>query len=153
MQYAELLIDKAIETCGSAAELARKMGIDRAEVTKLRQGKRPLSPELAAELADIAGDDAREAAIHAIIDRNADGRKGNLLREILGKATAAGVAGLLAISYRDGSICAMETIAKNDLTIYDSIHRIYCIVRSWFRGVLMRCMGDCTDVHRALASG
>lgn len=35
MQYAESLIDKAIESCGSAAELARKMGIDRAEVTKL----------------------------------------------------------------------------------------------------------------------
>lgn len=125
MKYAESLIDKAIESCGSAAELARRMGIDRAEVTKLRQGKRPLSPELAAELADIAGDDAREAAIHAIIDRNAEGRKGRLLREILGKALAAGVAGLLAISYSGDSISATEKIAKNDLTIYESIHRIY----------------------------
>lgn len=132
MQYAETLIDKAIESCGSAAELARRMGIDRAEITKLRQGKRPLSPELAAELADIAGDDAREAAIHAIIERNADGRKGHLLREILGKAVAVGVGGLLVFSYSDGSNSIMEqskVIAKNHLTINDSIHRIYSLLR------------------------
>lgn len=124
MQYAESLIDKAIEKCGSAAELARKMGIDRAEVTKLRQGKRPLSPELAAELADIAGDDAREAAIHAIIDRNADGRKGHLLREILGKALAAGVVGMSVSSYNGDSISATEKIANNGDLSRQLIHRI-----------------------------
>lgn len=129
MQYAETLIDKAIESCGSAAELARRMGIDRAEITKLRQGKRPLSPELAAELADIAGDDAREAAIHAIIERNAEGRKGHLLREILGKAIAAGVAGLLVFSYSGGSISATETIAAKADTTLNPIHRIYSLIR------------------------
>jgi transcriptional regulator with XRE-family HTH domain len=118
MQYAESLIDKAIESCGSAAELARKMGIDRAEVTKLKQGKRPLSPELAAELADIAGDDAREAAIHAIIERNAEGRKGHLLREILGKALAAGVVGMWVFSYNGDSIYATEKIATKLDSLY-----------------------------------
>ncbi|EKD97194.1 MAG: hypothetical protein ACD_23C01020G0005 [uncultured bacterium] len=118
MLYAESLIDKAINSCGSAAELARKMGIDRAEVTKLKQGKRPLSPELAAELADIAGDDAREAAIHAIIERNADGRKGHLLREILGKALAAGAVGMLVISYNGDSISATEKIATKLDSLY-----------------------------------
>ena len=118
MQYAESLIDKAIESCGSAAELARKMGIDRAEVTKLKQGKRPLSPELAAELADIAGDDAREAAIHAIIERNAEGRKGHLLREILGKALAAGVAGMWVFFYSGDSISATKTIARTLDSLY-----------------------------------
>lgn len=149
MQYAESLIDKAINSCGSAAELARKMGIDRAEVTKLKQGKRPLSPELAAELADIAGDDAREAAIHAIIERNADGRKGHLLREILGKALAAGAVGMLVISYNGDSISATEKIANK----LDSLYIVSSRFNNWFRGVLMRCMGDCTDVHRALAFG
>lgn len=129
MQYAESLIDKAVNSCGSAAELARKMGIDRAEVTKLRQGKRPLSPELAAELADIAGDDAREAAIHAIIDRNADGRKGHLLREILGKARAGGGAAVSDISYNEGSISAMEKIAKKADSGYPAIHRIYSMLQ------------------------
>lgn len=129
MPFVELLIDNAIEKCGSAAELARRMGIDRAEITKLRQGKRPISPELAAELADIAGEDAREAAIHAIIERNADGRKGHLLKEILGKAIAAGVAGLLVFSYSGDSISATEKIAKKADPVYFSIHRIYSTVR------------------------
>ena len=149
MQYAESLIDKAIESCGSAAELARKMGIDRAEVTKLKQGKRPLSPELAAELADIAGDDAREAAIHAIIERNAEGRKGHLLREILGKALAAGVVGMWVFSYNGDSISATEKIANK----LDSLYIVSSRFINWFRGVLMRCMGDFTGVNRALAFG
>lgn len=124
MLYAETLIDKAIENCGSAAELARRMGIDRAEITKLRQGKRPMSPELAAEIADIAGDDARQAVIDAIIERNRDSRKGHLLKEILGKALAAGVAAMSLSFYSGDSISAMETVAKNDATVNVSIHRV-----------------------------
>lgn len=59
MTVAQTLIDKAIEMCGTAAEVARRLEIDRAEITRLRKGTRPLSPELAAEIAEIAGEDAR----------------------------------------------------------------------------------------------
>jgi len=100
------------------------MGVDRAEITKLRQGKRPLSPELAAEIADIAGDDARQAVIDAIIERNRDSRKGHLLKEILGKAVAAGVAAMCLISYSGDSISATEKIAIDSSTIRHAIHRI-----------------------------
>ena len=80
MTVAQTLIDKAIELCGTAAEVARRLEIDRSEITRLRKGTRPLSPELAAEIADIAGEDARQAAIDAIIERNEKNRKGPLLR-------------------------------------------------------------------------
>lgn len=136
MPYVVTLIDKAIETCGSAAELARRMGIDRAEITKLHKGTRPMSPELAAEIADIAGEDAREAAIAAIIERNAEGRKGHLLREILGKALAAGVAGMLVFSYSGDSISATETIAVSNENVKPVIHRIY----SWIRRTTSRLL-------------
>lgn len=119
MKYAQLLIDKASKMCGSDKALAERMGIYPADVSHLRAGKRPLSPELAAELADIAGEDAREAAIHAIIERNAAGRKGHLLREILGKAVAAGVAAMLVFSYSGDSMSATKPIA-NDSTPYTS---------------------------------
>lgn len=125
MQAGQTLIDKAIETCGSAAELARRMGIDRAEITRLRKGQRPLSPELAAEIADLAGEDARQAVIDAIIERNADSRKGALLREILGKGQAAGGAAMCHISYSGDSISATDSIAKNATAIKNRIHRIY----------------------------
>lgn len=156
MQSAQSLIDKASEMCGGDAALARRMGISKALISLMGSGERGITPGTAAELADIAGDDAREAVISAVIENAKGTRKESVLREILGKAVAVGVVGLLAFSYSDGSISILDqskVIAKNHLTINDSIHRIYCIVRSWFRGVLMRCMGDCTDVHRALASG
>lgn len=120
----ETLIDKASKVCGSDAALARRMGIYPADVSNLRAGKRPLSPELAAEFADIAGEDARQAVIDAVIERNAAGKKGHLLKEILGKALAAGVAAMSLSFYSGDSISAMETVAKNDATVNVSIHRI-----------------------------
>lgn len=156
MQYALTLIDKASKVCKSDAELARRLGVSRAAVSMMRSGKLKISPEMAAFMADIAGENARDAYIAAGIE-NARGTKyEGALREVLGKALAAGVAGVLAFSYSDGSTSIIDqskVIAKNHLTINDSIHRIYCIVRSWFRRMFMRCMGDCTDVHRALAFG
>lgn len=145
MQAAQTLIDKAVETCGSAAELARRMGIDRAEITRLRQGKRPLSPELAAEIADLAGEDARQAVIDAIIERNSDSRKGALLREILGKAQAAGGAAMCHISYSNASISATDPIAKTRKIVKERIHRIY-------QG-LQNIMGEFASANRALAYG
>ncbi len=100
------------------------MGIYPADVSRLRAGKRPLSPELAAEIAEIAGEDARQAVIDAIIERNADSRKGALLREILGKGQAAGGAAMCHISYSEGSISAMDSIATNATAIKNRIHRI-----------------------------
>jgi transcriptional regulator with XRE-family HTH domain len=153
MQSVRDLIDKASKVCGSDTALAERMGIERPNLSLMRSGKRAISPATAAELADIAGEDAREAAIAAVIEGAKGTRREGVLREILGKAIAAGVAGLLAFSYSGDSISATESIAKNDASVNDSIHRIYSKLRSWFRRVFMRCMGDCTDVHRALAFG
>ena len=128
MESVQALIDKASKTCGGDSALAAKMGIPRQNVYLMRTGKRPISPATAAELADIAGDDAREAAIAAVIEGAKGTRRESVLREILGKAIAAGVAGLLAFSYSDDSISILDqskVIAKNHLTINDSIHRIY----------------------------
>ena len=130
MQSAQSLIDKASEVCGGDAALARRMGISKALISLMRSGERGITPATAAELADIAGDDAREAAIAAVIEGAKGTRRESVVREILGKALAAGVAGLLAISYSGDSISAMVPIAKNDLTINESIHRIYHYVVS-----------------------
>lgn len=129
MQYVNPLIDKASKVCGSDSKLAERMGIHRVAIAEMRAGKRAISPATAAELADIAGDDAREAAIAAVIEGAKGTRREEVLREILGKAIAAGVAGLLVFSYSGDSISATEKIAKNDLTIYESIHRIYWRIR------------------------
>lgn len=119
------LIDKAVEVCGSQAELARRMGIFPADVHNMQANKRPISPETAAELADIAGDDARQAVIDAIIIRNATNRRGAHLKEILGKALAAGVVGMWLFSYSGDSTYAMEKIASR----FTSIHIVLSTIR------------------------
>lgn len=149
MQQAKTLIDKASDVCGGDAALARRMGISRSLVSLMRSGDRKITPETAAELADIAGDDAREAAIAAILEGAKGTRREGVLRDILGKALAAGVAAMLVISYSEGSNSAMEKIAMNDSAIYFAIHRIYSTLRQ-----IKHRMGEfvlCTN--RALAFG
>lgn len=149
MKSVILLIDKASKACGSYSALADRMGIPVQNISLMKSGKRAISPATAAELADIAGDDAREAAIAAILESARGTRRESVLREILGKGIAAGVAALLVFSYSDGSISAMENIAKNDGITQHPIHRIYSKLAQVFK----RLLGDCTGVHRALAFG
>ena len=124
MQDKKTLIDKASEVCGGDASLARRMGISRALVSLMRSGARKITPETAAELADIAGDDAREAAIAAILESARGTHREGVLRAILGKGLAAGVAAMLVFSYKDDSASTMETIAKSNTPVNQSIHRI-----------------------------
>lgn len=149
MQYVKPLIDKAAEVCGSDSKLAERMGVHRVVIAEMRSGKRSISPATAAELADIAGDDAREAAIAAILEGAKGTRREGVLRDILGKALAAGVAAMLVISYSEGSNSAMEKIAMNDGAIYFAIHRIYSTLRQ-----IKRRMGEFVlRTNRALAFG
>lgn len=129
MQSVRDLIDKASKVCGSDTALAERMGIERPNLSLMRSGKRAISPATAAELADIAGEDAREAAIAAVIESAKGTRREGVVREIPGKAIAAGVAGLLVFSYSGDSISATKTLAKNDASVNDSIHRIYSMIR------------------------
>jgi len=87
MQEIKTLIDKASEVCGSDAELALRMGIKVQVVSMLRHG-RTITPETAAELADIAGENVLEAVCQAMLERNKDSRRGSALRKILGKSLA-----------------------------------------------------------------
>lgn len=125
MKLAQTLIDKAIEACGSASELARRIEAYPTDISKLRAGKRPLSPEIAAELAEVAGMDARQAAIDAIIERNAANRKGVLLADILGKGQAVGAAAMLDISYKGDSTIDIASVKNDSAVVRDRIHRIY----------------------------
>ena len=97
------LIDKAVNVCGSAKELARRLGVAPSVISMLRKN-RTISPDTAAMLAAVAGEDAREAAIQAMIENAVGTRHGGVMREILGKGLALGVAGLLVFSYSGESI-------------------------------------------------
>lgn len=112
MKSVKTLIDKAAKVCGSEAEVARRLGTSRQALSAMKHGTRETSPETAAMLADIAHEDAREAVIQAVIERNKTGPKADLIREILGKATAAGAAAVLGFSYVAPLFSAMESGAS-----------------------------------------
>lgn len=126
MQALISLIDKASEMCGSDSALAKRMGIYQPDISALRNGRRPMSPEIAAELADIAGEDARQAAIDAIIERSKGTRREGAMREILGKALAAGVAGVLVFSYSADSILDTASLYTT-MTITATVNTLYIV--------------------------
>lgn len=130
MQELKTLIDKASEVCGSDKALAHRMGIYISDVSSLRNGRRPFSPEIAAELADIAGEDAVQAAIDAIIIRAKGTRKEGVMRAVLGKGLAAGVAAVWLLSYSGGSNFAMEKVAKTE-NLFTNVYIVLSSVVGW----------------------
>lgn len=132
MNPTQTLIDKAAKNCSSYAELARKIGTSHAALSEMKHGKREMSPETAALLADIANEDAREAVIRAVMDRNKTGPKAQQIREILGKALAAGVAAMLLFSYSEGPIHTIVNAAPELTGIY--------IVSIWLAFAALRLM-------------
>lgn len=116
MENIKTLIDKATKICGSTNALAERMGVKPNVISMLRGG-RQITPETAAELADIAGEDAREAAIQAIIERAKGTRREGALKEILGKGLAAGVAGLLVFSYSPEPKEVISSASFNDVRV------------------------------------
>ena len=73
------LIDRAIEVCGSGAELARKLNVSRVTVHQMQTGKAKLSPEMAALCAEIVGDDPYRAAAIAMVENCRDKEKAERL--------------------------------------------------------------------------
>lgn len=108
-QLGKTLIDKATNNCYSRAELARMIKTSPQALQEMRDGKRPISPETAALLADIANEDPRQAVIDAVIERQKKDAKGVRIREILGKALVAGAGAVLLLSYSVPSINATAT--------------------------------------------
>ncbi|MDO8717556.1 MAG: helix-turn-helix domain-containing protein [Polaromonas sp.] len=109
MQELKTLIDKASKVCGSDKQLAERMGVHQQTISNLKKD-RTITPETAAELAAIAGENPREAAIAAIIERAKGSRRGEVLKAILGKATmAAGVVTVLLLSGPDASAGRLPT--------------------------------------------
>lgn len=125
MKFVETLIDKATENCGSQAEVARRMGVARPRITEWKNGARPLSPEDAALLADLAHYDAREAVVHAVLERNAGTEKGDRLREVLGKVLAVIAAVTLGFFYSSDATAVTAHDNRNVVANIQFAHRIF----------------------------
>lgn len=67
MQALQTLIDEASRLCGGSRELANRLGVDDSLVSHMKSGRRRVTPETAAKLAEILGGDTRLAAVNAVI--------------------------------------------------------------------------------------
>lgn len=130
MQELKTLIDKASEVCGSDTALAHRMGIKVQVVSMLRNG-RTITPETAAELADIAGESVKAAVYMAMLERSKGTRREGVLREVLGKSLLAGVAAMSLFSYAPDAKASAPYI-KN---VNKSVNLIYIVeyrvVQTW----------------------
>lgn len=141
MESVQTLIVKASEVCGSDSALAERMGTARQNVYLMKEGKRPISPATAAELADIAGVDVDYAMKLAVLESVKGTRREAKLREILGKGLAAGAVAMLATSY---SSAANASLA-NEAQLSPGLNNVY-IVSFW-----MKRLRQALSVRRKLA--
>ena len=103
----QTLIDKASEICGSDAELARRMGIQRQNLGHMRAGRAPISPETIGVLCDIAHIDPHESgrmALEAIVSHPKNASRAEVLR----RAFFAGWMGLATLL---GALLSPDTSA------------------------------------------
>lgn len=114
MQELSTLIDKASVICGSDSALARRLGVHQPDVAQMRSGKRTITPETAAELADIVGSDPLQAMAAAVLARSVGTRRESTLKKILGGALALNVIGL----------CLLSNVAINSLTAMGSVYYV-----------------------------
>ena len=97
--YVDSLIDRALSVCGgSPAELGRRIGVSRVTAHKLAHRTMKLSPELAALMAAIVGDDPHFAMRECSIEMAAPGMAARLRAAFHAATQAAGVAATLLFS-------------------------------------------------------
>lgn len=80
------LIDKAANVCGSQTALAIRLGLNKSQLSEMKRGRRPIAPELAILIADVAMQDVADAALAAIVENGHGTKRGELVQAILGRA-------------------------------------------------------------------
>lgn len=112
MQDLKKLVDRAAKVCGNDKTLADRMGVHVSDVSHLRTGRRPFSPEVAAEIADIARENAVQAALDAIIIRARGTRKEEMIEKVLGKKEVENKIGAWECCFTGSSISNVTNINK-----------------------------------------
>lgn len=138
MQEIKTLIDKASKVCGSDKALADKLGIHPPTLSAMRKG-RTITPETAAELAEIAGESVKAAIYQAMLERAQGTRREEVLKAILGKSLLAGVAAMSLFSYAPDATAVTVQAQK----VSNLINLIY-IVECWIakiKGLFNRPIG------------
>lgn len=143
MQALQTLIDKGSKLCGGDNALARKLGVSSALINMIKHGERTMTPQIAARLADLVGEDAMTAIAQATVEGERDPQMREVLKGILGKALAGGVAVMSLFSYGDASNTSSDmqatqqvvtTINRENPAIGLTLYTLYFWLRRALRG-------------------
>lgn len=108
------LLDAARAKAGSDYKVAKLLDRSSQEISDMRHGRLKAQPEDHALIAAIAGLDAEEALIRAVIAKHANKRKGEMLMSALGNVLARTGAGATLLSYGSAGL-AMTLAATSEV--------------------------------------
>lgn len=121
------LIQKAATVVGNEAELARVLGVPQPEISMWKSGARGCTAADRARLAGIAREDAVQELVRATLEKYDGSRRGEQLRQLLGKSlhqiiVGIGIASLLAISLSFGNADAIGAVALFTILLYSTMY-------------------------------
>lgn len=125
MAYAETLLDKAGEMCGSFYKLAQETGFKQSTISEIRARKRKLPLEWVPVLAELAGENPREALARVMAEQLPEG---NRARAILGGVQAAGAAAMLVFFIVPGLLLPSQSYAKGNVSV-NPVYIVECLRR------------------------
>lgn len=109
MEYGKTLIDKAGQMCGSFYKLSQTTGWSEGNISKVRAGKRPMPPEWAPVLAELTGEDPREALARVVAEQAPEGSR---VRAILGGGPSRWRGGDVAFFRLSGLAGALDRLRR-----------------------------------------
>ena len=129
MESLQRLIDKASKICGSDASLAKRIGMSASNFSDMKAGRKPISPETVALIADVCqlpGDETLHLVAQSIIENPKNAEKRDVLKRAFFASWVIGVSGYLGIYSPDAT--ASITSATNEevteqLPCEHSLHR------------------------------
>lgn len=138
MGYAKSLLDKAREMGHADAENARRIGVSRSYLCDVHAGRKAMSPEAAALLAELVGADATDALKRQTVENEREPERREALRRALFASWVLGVAASLG-----GAIDATyQTAAVDSLYIVVPVLALAGVMvlraRSTLRGLRLR---------------
>ena len=84
-----ILIDLAKSIAGSDYKVAKMIGATPQQISDWRYGRKAVSPEDQALIASVAGLNAEQVALRAMVSKHEGTPKGDRLMKVLGKASLA----------------------------------------------------------------
>lgn len=141
MKSMQTLIELARAKVHTDRELAHLLGIAPPDLTELKKGRRPVSPEIAAALCDVlqlSGEEAREWLALAVIENPKNASKVELLRRALFACWVLGV-GIPQLHPNDARATEAEgsQIGRTDPAGYDSVtHSLYIVAHALGRALV-----------------